>query len=259
MSELKAATLVTGATSGIGREIAHLVAKPGIRIVAVGRRADRLLELETFCLERGTEFLGIPLDLTSDQAVESLMRQIADQGWWVETLFNNAGFGKIGSFAACDWQVHQQMIRLNMEAASHLTHACLPAMLEHRSGHLIQISSLAGFTPGPFQATYYATKAFFSSLSMALERELIGTGVQVTTVCPGPTKSEFREIAGIVGEGEFPKRMTALEVAQQCVQASGGLLVPGLSNRILVTLLQLLPIGWKARILDRLGRKRSRS
>jgi len=259
MNALQEAVLITGATAGIGHEIGQLVAKPGVRLVAVGRRADRLKELEIAWALQGAHVLAIPLDLTAEGSVEYLVETITKHGWWIGTLYNNAGLGKIGSFAKTDWKSHQQMLRLNMEAASHLAHACLPAMLERGKGHLVQISSVAGFTPAPFQATYYATKAYFNSLSMALEQELSGTGIIVTTVCPGPTHSEFQEVAGIVEKGKFPPFMTSEEVARQIVAARGGLLVPGIMNKLVVSLLQLLPIQVRVRILDRLGRRRDKA
>lgn len=260
MSEnLLPASLVTGATAGIGWELTRLLAKPGSRIVAVGRRADRLADLESICLRQGCEFLSVPADLIEPGAIAAIMSTVGQKGWRIEKLYNNAGFGAIGAFWELPWERQRDILRLNAESATELVYAVLPTMMSHNQGRIVNISSLGGFSPGPFQSVYYASKAYFNSFSVALAEELRSTSIDVVTVCPGPTRTEFQQVAGFIGSSTFPPQMTALEVAQVIANSERGVVVPGWANWIIAKFFDLVPLNFKAYLMANLGRKRRKS
>ena len=206
--------LVTGASSGIGRELARIHAEHHRDLVVVARREDELRELKRELeAEHRVTVRVMPADLTKPKARRDLVEQLTGDGVFVEYLFNNAGYGYLGEFAGQDWGKLSGMIELNVTAVTHLTHLLLPAMVEYGEGRLLNTSSTAGFMPGPLQAVYFATKAYVNSFSKAIASELEGTGVTVTALCPGAVKTEFAETAEMSGsklfEGAKSARYTA--------------------------------------------------
>lgn len=189
--------LVTGASSGIGAEIAHALARRGHGLTLVARRADRLTELaEEIGSRDGVRVETHACDLSDASAREGLAAHVRELGLTVEVLVNNAGFGGFGDFADADLDRQLQMVHLNVEAVVDLTGRYLPAMVERGRGAVINVASTAAFQPQPSTATYAATKAFVLSFSEAVHSETRGTGVSVTAVCPGPVRTEFTEAAG---------------------------------------------------------------
>ena len=188
--------LVTGASSGIGKELARLHAANNRDLVIVARREEALLALKhELELEHRCEVRVIAADLTADGACEMLVNQLKNDDIFVEYLFNNAGYGYNGNFHEQDWGKLQGMIDLNITALTKLTHLLLPDMVKYGEGRVLNTSSTAGFMPGPLQAVYFATKAYVNSFSKAVASELEGTGVTVTALCPGAVKTEFAETA----------------------------------------------------------------
>lgn len=188
--------LVTGASSGIGREFARAIASCGMDCILVARRADRLEELR-YELEsqHGVTCRSVACDLAAAGAVEKLVQQIGDTP--IGLLVNNAGFGHSGEFADRDPRRLDDMVLLNCLTPVKLTRAFLPAMVERGKGGIVMVASLLAFVPCPYDAVYGATKAFDLSLGEALWAELRGSGVDVVTLCPGPTKTEFFEVDGL--------------------------------------------------------------
>lgn len=254
--------LVTGASGGIGLEIARLLARRGDRLVVTARSAGRLDEVARELAALGApDVVVVPGDLGTAAGVESLLRELGARGVEVETLVNNAGFGIAGAFQGQDAAEHAGMIGLNVTALTLLTRGLLPGMLARRRGAILNVASTAGFQPGPWFATYYATKAFVVSLSEALRRELRGTGVRVVTLCPGPTHTGFAARARMKASRLFQHRgvMDAETVARLAVARleTGGLVIPGFLNKVMLQSQRLAPRALVTAITTRLNRERS--
>ncbi|CAN5515179.1 SDR family oxidoreductase [soil metagenome] len=189
--------LVTGASAGIGRELARQLGGRAATLVLVARRQERLEELRAELLDRHSQLrVEIRLaDLSRHDAVDELVACVAMQNPAIDLLINNAGLGDLGPFATAHPEKLSSMMEVNMVALTRLTRALLPAMIERRRGAILNVSSSASFLPIPNFAVYAATKAYVTSFSEALRSELRGTGVGVTALCPGPVKTEFTEVA----------------------------------------------------------------
>lgn len=188
--------LITGASSGIGADIARELAARGHGVTLVARRADRLQELaEELRHAHGIRAEVLACDVTDVTARGRLLERVAGLGLQVDVLVNNAGFGTAGAFIELDGEREAQMVRTNVEAVVALAHGAAAAMAERGSGAILNVASSAGFQPIPNQATYAASKAFVLSFSEALSSELGPSGITVTALCPGPVRSEFVEVA----------------------------------------------------------------
>lgn len=252
----KGTALITGASSGIGAELARLCAADGYSLVLVARSADRLGELAaSLAKAHGIEARVLAVDLADPMAPQSIFEQTRRDT--VEILINNAGFGLRGPFAETDWSVERRMIQVNVTALAHLTKLFLPEMLGRRSGRILNIASTAAFVPGPFMAVYYASKAFVLSFSESVANEVDGSGVTVTVLCPGPTRTRFGEAAG-VGDSKLFKgaQMEAAEVARigyQAMMAGKVEVIAGARNRWMMLSTRLAPRSMLARITRRLN------
>lgn len=184
--------LITGASAGLGAEFARQLSKRGHRLVLVARRKDRL---DALAAEVGNA-RAVAMDLSAEGAANTLVDELEGAGETIETLINNAGFGLHGRFEKADPQRLRQMIDLNCGTLTDLCRAVLPNMIERRAGAILNVASTAAFQPGPGMAVYFATKAFVLSLSEALHEEVKRYGIRVTALCPGPTRTEFGEVAG---------------------------------------------------------------
>jgi short-subunit dehydrogenase len=237
MAETRKTALVTGASAGLGTELAWLFAADGRDLVLVARRRDKLDTLaKEIAKAHGVEATVIAEDLTDPGAPPRIARTVEERGIAVEYLVNNAGFGMTGAVADLDATRQLDMVQVNVTAVVHMTRLFLPGMLARRSGRVLNIGSTAGFLPGPFMAGYYASKAFVISFTEALWLELRGTGVTATVSCPGATATEFAQVAGNAESRLF--RMGAMgagEVALHAYRAmmSGRrLAVPGIKNKL---------------------------
>jgi short-subunit dehydrogenase len=242
----KQTALITGASAGLGREYARLFAKDGHDLVLVARRRDRLDELAgALTAEHKTTCMVISADLTAAGACQQIADQVQAAGLTIDFLINNAGFGRRGAFAQSDRQRQLEMIDVNVRALVELTHLFLPGMLERKQGRILNIASIAGFVPGPFMATYYASKAFVVSFTEALASELAGTGVTATASCPGPTATEFGDVAGSTGSNLFRRHVAdAVSVARhgyRAMLAGTVVAIPGLQNKLSLQSLRVAP------------------
>ena len=224
--------LITGASAGLGVEFARQLAKRGHSLVLAARRKDRLEELAK---ELGNA-RAVAIDLSEANAAAKLMADLEANSESVELLVNNAGFGLIGRFAELDAKRLRQMIDLNVGALTDLCRAAAPAMIERKSGAILNVASTAAFQPGPKMAVYFATKAFVLSLSEALHEELKPHGIKVSCLCPGPTRTEFGDVAGFGGNGLFDRvAMNAAEVVETGLEGldkNRAVVVPGLVNKL---------------------------
>jgi short-subunit dehydrogenase len=229
---LKRVALITGASAGLGVEFARQLSKRGHRLVLAARRKDRL---DALAKELGNA-RAVAIDLSKANAAAKLMADLDAAGEKVEILVNNAGFGLIGRFAELDPKRERQMIDLNVGALADLCRAIAPGMIERKSGAIINVASTAAFQPGPKMAVYFATKAFVLSFTEALHEELKPHGIKVSCLCPGPTRTEFGDVAGFGGNGAFDKvAMEAGEVVEAGLKGmdrNRAVVVPGLVNKI---------------------------
>jgi len=210
----KGAALITGASSGIGAELAKLCAADGYDVALVARTGSRLEELaKELSRAHGIQAQPFQADLADPETREALFRKARGMG--IEILINNAGFGLRGPFAETDWWMEDRMIHVNISALAHLTKLFLPEMLKKQSGRILNVASTAAFVPGPYMSVYYASKAFVLSFSHAVANEVSGSGVTVTVLCPGPTDTRFKETAGNANTTLFKGPvMGAAEVAR---------------------------------------------
>ena len=210
----KTVALITGASSGIGEELARIHAERGGDLVLVARSADKLASLAAELEERhGVSVSVIARDLTRPEAPREVYEEVRAAGVEVDYLINNAGFGGRGLFHERAWEDDLAMIQLNAVALSALSRLFLPEMVARRRGRILNVSSTASLMPGPLQAVYFATKAFVTSLSNALAEELRGTGVTVTALLPGATETGFARVSGMDDTELFAKTASAREVA----------------------------------------------
>lgn len=230
--------LVTGASSGIGAALARLFGARGHDLVLVARRRERLDELATEMRDRHrVQAAVITADLADPGARLGLWDEIERAGLGVEFLINNAGFATNGPFAALDLERELSMVEVNIKAVVHLTHLVLPSMLARGSGRILNVASTAGFVAGPFMATYHASKAFVVSFTEALAHELGGTGVTATVVCPGPTTTEFADVAGVESTSMFSARLphadSVARYSYEALLAGKTTAIHGLRNKLL--------------------------
>ncbi|MFL5821570.1 MAG: SDR family NAD(P)-dependent oxidoreductase [Solirubrobacteraceae bacterium] len=240
--------LITGASSGIGAEIARELARRGHGVSLVARREERLRdlaeELEAGC---GVRAETIAADVSEQRPRDRLVDELEERGLIVEVLVNNAGFGSGGRFVELDGGHEASMVRTNCEAVVGLSSKLLPDMLDRGRGAVLNVGSLIAFQPVPFQATYGASKAFVLSFSDALHEELRGTGVTVTAVCPGPVRTEFGEAGGFGGADDRIPSFLWLSASSVARAAVNGLdqgervVVPGPINQIAALYGQHLP------------------
>ncbi|MBM7116447.1 SDR family NAD(P)-dependent oxidoreductase [Archangium primigenium] len=245
----RAYAVVTGASSGIGRELAKVLAREGYALVLVARRTEALRELADALLQaHGTPSVVVGVDLVTPEGVDELVREVRTRGLDVEVLVNSAGSGLAGAFTSLSVEPQLAMIDLNVRVLTALTHAFLPALVTRRRGYVLHLASMAAFQPGPLMAVYYATKAYVLSFSHALHEEMRGTGVHVTALCPGYTETEFaaraaedsrpRLFQGSFGRSE--PRVVA-EVGWRAVRRNQAQVVPGLRGVLGTWFMRLLP------------------
>lgn len=191
-------TLITGASGGIGYELAVEAATNKKNLILVARTADSLQRIAKQLTELyKVDVIHYVIDLSDIAGVRILIDKITSEKHSVDTLINNAGFGDFGNFDEADLSKNLKMIDLNIATLTHLTHFFLQEMIRMKSGKILNVASIAAFVPGPGMAVYYASKAYVLSFSEALARELKGTGVSVTALCPGPTETGFAAAAGL--------------------------------------------------------------
>lgn len=212
---MKKVALITGASSGIGKELAYIHAEKGGDLVLVARSADKLEALKTDIVEKYKSSVHLIVkDLSLMDSAKEVYDEVKNAGIEVEYLINNAGFGGIGKFHERKWEQDQNMIKLNIMALTELTRYFLPDFVKRNSGRILNVSSTASFMPGPMQAVYYATKAFVTFFSNAIAQELHDTNVTVTNLMPGATETDFGAVSGMDKTVLFNKTASARKVAE---------------------------------------------
>ena len=238
--------LVTGASAGIGVELARAFAADGSDLILLARREDRLLSVRA-ALESAhdVDIRVVPMDLARPDAAATLASILEGEGLEVDVVVNNAGFGAHGGFADLPLDRQAEMIRLNISTLTELCHRFLPHMRERKAGGILNVASTAAFQPGPSMATYYATKAFVLHFTEALREELLGTGVKVSALCPGPTWTEFMDVAGLGAPPLFRwfamKADRAARAGHRGFRRGKTVVIPGFGNKVGTWLVRVTP------------------
>jgi len=262
MSEQKMTALVTGASGGIGEELARLFAADGHDLVLVARSRDKLARLAAE-LEGKNKVAArvLAADLSRPESPREIFEELDGAGVVVDALVNNAGFGSYGLFAETDLKSELELLQVNVVALTHLSKLFLPGMLARRRGFVMNVASTAAFQPGPLMAVYYASKAYVLSLSEALANECEGKGVTVSALCPGPTETGFVAAAGMEQSKLFDRgAMTAREVAEagyRGLLAGKTLVIPGLRNALVARAVGMLPRKTVTKVVRGIQERRS--
>jgi hypothetical protein len=253
--------LVTGASSGIGLELARLLAGRKRNLYLVARSADRLNEAAdelkgTF----GVDVRQVAVDLTLPDAIDRIADAVAADDAVIDFLVNNAGVGLLGRFHETRVDEQRDLIRLNVETLVGLTHRFIPQMIKRRTGAVLNVASMAAFTPGPLMASYYASKAFVLSFSESLAAELREYGITVTALCPGPVPTGFQSRAGFpqAGKTSLPS-ISAQKVARiglKGVESGKRVVIPGIMNKVLAAASRVVPRSLSGRAVYRVQSSR---
>lgn len=251
--------LITGASTGIGRDLAELFARDGHHLIVTARNESLLQELATRL--RDQYHVNVDLivqDLSAPDAPQRIFEQLQSKP--IDYLVNNAGFGTHGPFAESDLPNELAMLQVNIVALTHLTRLFLQPMLQRRGGRIMNVASVAGFLPGPLMAVYFATKAYVLSFSEALASEIAGSGVTVTALCPGATKTEFQRRAGIENSALFKMNAmssaTAARIGYKAMMRGRRSVVTGLSNKFSVLGIRFIPRRTAAAMAKKLNETR---
>jgi uncharacterized protein len=250
--------LITGATAGIGFEFAELLAAKGYALALVARDQARLTERAgSLQVRHKIEVHTLAKDFSNPASASEIFQDLQRRNFPVSVLINNAGCGVYGLFAETDLARELEMLQVNMTSLVQLTKLFLKPMLDKREGRILNVASTVSFQPGPRLSLYSASKAFVLSFSCALALELKGTGVTVTTLCPGGTETEFQRRAGMGTAASRP--MTARSVAEiGCAAMWKGrpLVVAGWKNKLMVAVSRRAPTMWSARVAEKLNKHR---
>lgn len=255
--------LITGASSGIGAELARCFARNRHDLILTARNQPALLklaaELES---QHHVRCTVLPADLSDPASAASLHQAVRKGGHKVDILVNNAGLGLHGKFHVVPVDQHQALMQVNVMSVMKLTWLFVQDFLQAGGGKVLNVASIAAFTPGPLVSTYYASKACVVSWSLALEHELRKSNITVTTLCPGSTRTEFFERAGMadvrLAQGRWIKQATAASVAEagyQGVMQGRGLVIPGWMNKLTAWVTRLSPLGLRTRIAANINRR----
>ena len=230
--EPRPVTLITGASAGLGVEFARQCVARGEEVVLVARREDRLNQLAA---EVGDAQV-VAADLSAPGAATEILAEVKSRGLWVRTLINNAGFGLRGRFDELPLDRQLEMIDLNIRALTDFSFVVIPEMVQRGGGSILNVASTAAFQPGPKMAVYFATKAFVLSFTEALYEEWKERGIKVSALCPGPTRTEFGEVAGIRTLGSFDRlSMEAAPVVRaglDGLERNRAIVIPGSTNKL---------------------------
>ena len=243
---MKYCALITGASSGIGQELSYLFAKDGYDIILVARSKDKLSDISNDIFAKyKVNVTVIPKDLSLPDSAREIYDLVRGKSLTVGFLINNAGYGGSGSFADSDIKYEHDMMQVNMISLTELTKYFLRDMIQQKHGKILNVASTAGFAPGPFMSIYYASKAFVLSFSEALSNELKGTGVSVTALCPGPTRTGFQKRANVEKTRLLSANvMDASKVAYKGYKAlmkGKTIVIPGIVNKLLIQSIRLSP------------------
>lgn len=252
---MKKTVLITGATSGIGYEFSKIFMENNYDVILVGRNLEKLRELEDFSKKKYVRAYIYKFDLSLSENIDLLYKKIKTEVGKVDILINNAGIGFNGEFNEIDWQKQLDIINVNIISLTKLTKLILKDMINEKEGKILNVSSTGAYQPGPLISVYYASKAYVLSFSQALREEVKGKGINVVTLCPGATKTNFSKRAG---KGDLDVAMSAKEVAECGYKAlirDKAICIPGFMNKVLVFLSKVSPTTLNAKIVKKIQNK----
>lgn len=252
---MKHTVLITGASGGIGYELAKIFAKNGHDLVLIARNPDTLFAIsEVLRNEHDIRVAAFARDLCDLQQIKEIYDAVKAEGIFVDFLINNAGVGDYGFFADSAWKKNEQMMQLNMSALTYMTYLFLQDMKQHGRGRIMNVASTAAFQPGPFMAIYYASKSYVLFFSEALHMELKKNDITVTTLCPGPTATHFQEAAQLsnsrlVKGKRLPDAASVAEYGFMAMMQGKRLAIPGFMNKVMAVAIRFLPRGVVLRLV----------
>lgn len=254
--------LITGASSGIGLELARIFAENGHDLILTARNESALIDLaEQLKNDHRISVAVIKKDLSQPSAPGEIYDAVRKSNMRVSILVNNAGFGSVGLFQSADLPGQLNMIQVNVTALTHLTRLFLDDMIKAGSGKILNVASTAAFVPGPTMAVYYATKAYVLSFSEALASELEGTGITVTALCPGPTRTGFQASAGLHHPILFRLGMMTAEAVAKAgyrgLMRGKVIVVPGLLNKFVLFAVRFLPRRLTTKVVQQVHKERA--
>ena len=261
-AEGRQTALITGASGGIGLELARRFAAGGYDLVLVARSTAKLEDLAGELRKHGGAVRVLAKDLAKPESPEEVCRELEAAGVTIDVLVNNAGFATYGPFVEIDLGRELEELQLNIVTLTHLTKKLLPGMLARRRGGVLNLASTAAFQPGPLMAVYYATKAYVVSFSEALAEELSGTGVTVSVLCPGPTATGFQRRAGMEASKLFSGMLQVADAAAvaragyEGFRAGKRIVIPGLINKIGVQSIRVSPRALATKMVKRMQERR---
>ncbi|HVF84798.1 MAG TPA: SDR family oxidoreductase [Abditibacteriaceae bacterium] len=256
MKKRKGTALVTGASSGIGLELANCLARGGYDLVLVARNREKLKEVaNTLSRRHNNRVLILVKDLSRPAAPQKIFEELQRANVQIDVLVNNAGLGAYGHFAEADVDRMLSVMQVNMAALTHLTRLFLPQMIERGRGRVLNVASTAAFQPGPLMAVYFASKAYVLSLSEALSNEVKGSGVSITCLCPGPTQSDFQNRAQMsnskLSENNLMSASQVANIGCRAMMRGQTLVIPGNNNAFWAWFTRLLPRSATPKIVRR--------
>lgn len=242
---MKKVVLITGASAGLGEEFAYQLAEQGFSLLLVARREHKLQKIRQQILVKHPEIhvFYLPVDLTEQESAQQIVTYIEGESLLLTGLINNAGFGQRGAFSEITLARQMEMLQVNINSLVSLTYLAIPLLKEQQESFIINVASTAAFQAGPNLAIYYASKAFVLSFSQALYEELKGEGIQVSTLCPGATKTDFIQLAQMPESILFKLRVMEKKpvVSYALANSNKAVVIPGWLNKLSVFFVQLIP------------------
>lgn len=234
--------LITGASSGIGKQLSKFFAKDNYNLILTARNEKKLDDIaEKLRKSYNSQITIIKKDLSKTDSAEELYKEIKSRNLKIDILINNAGFGKSGPFCSKDNETYSEMIRLNILSLTILTNLALKDMIKNGSGKILNVASTGAYVPGPYTAVYYATKAYVLSFTEAISNEIKNTGINISVLCPGPTLSGFAERAGRENSKIAMNSESVARIAYKGLLKNKKLIIPGFTNKVAVFFSKLLP------------------
>lgn len=251
--------LITGASSGIGFEIAKLFKKDGHNLILVARDKEKLKGAMDILDNKENKIIMLDIDLSVEEEINKLIKYINDNKINIDILVNNAGVGSFGDFIDIDWNIEKRLIDININAVTKLTKYFLPKMIESKSGGILNVASTAAFSAGPRMATYYASKAYVLNLTEAIYEEVRDYGIKIACLCPGPVRTSFQEKAGINKSEKAKKYLMSADIVAKIgydeFKKGKVIIIPGLKNKVLVNLGKLVPRAISRRVVLKTNKK----
>ncbi len=257
--------LITGASSGMGLELARVFARDGHNLILVARSTGKLQQLANELNKQyNVNATVISADLSQVSSVEKIHQKLQQENITIHYLVNNAGFGDFGFFIEGDWNKIEQMINVNITSLTYFTRLFLPLMVRNGFGRIMNVASTAAFQPGPTMSVYYATKAYVLHFSEAIGNELEGTGVTVTALCPGATESGFQAVAKLeesklVKGRKLPTSRSVAEYGYKAMMKGRAVAIPGLFNWLMAQGPRFAPRSWVVKIARKVQEERKES